>query len=409
MSLQLDAIRLNHDPSGATTDALNIRRNHGTFVTVPEWTRGVSTVPEDSLAAYSIADTKGHTITIQARFSCTGPGTKTFEVRAVDPTVDPPAPRGCPKGCLPLWRLLAALIRDLFGNVLGEVAAKKITCSGGQTGWETFKLEKVRLWNGGVGIHTTSWRWQYRRKPSDPWTDFETSRHRIYALLEVAKAPWTQTPYSSTNTRLPWTEVMDYACQWALATANPDAAAAAVTSRVHGLGPARVEYDCPGFGSSHYTFPGFDCTAFLDRLRGGPGNGQYVNCTDCATIVSTFANVLGCELWQSRMGWGFGLNPIVAIGGASWFPGCANWGSPGFSYHEVAWKGACTEAEAIFDGCLEVDGDADPTTAPHTSLLPANMVFGAPGSGDYRDRLATPPTRGSCAPQPGTRTRRSVL
>ena len=46
MSLQLDAIKLNHDPSGATTDALNIRRNHGTFVTVPEWTRGVSTVPE---------------------------------------------------------------------------------------------------------------------------------------------------------------------------------------------------------------------------------------------------------------------------------------------------------------------------------------------------------------------------
>ena len=33
--------------------------------------------------------------------------------------------------------------------------------------------------------------------------------------------------------------------------------------------------DCPGGGSSHYSFGAFDCTAFLERLRGGPGNGYY--------------------------------------------------------------------------------------------------------------------------------------
>ena len=55
----------------------------------------------------------------------------------------------------------------------------------------------------------------------------------------------------------------------------------------------------------------FECTQFLDRLRGGPGLGGTVNCTDCAVIVSTFSNALGCDLWQSRMGsQQFEVNPI---------------------------------------------------------------------------------------------------
>ena len=56
----------------------------------------------------------------------------------------------------------------------------------------------------------------------------------------------------------------------------------------------------PRRGSSHYSLPDFDGTAFRDRLRGGIGNGVYVNCSDCATIVASFANALGCELWESK-------------------------------------------------------------------------------------------------------------
>jgi hypothetical protein len=403
--LVLEAIKLNHNPAGATTDALNMRRNKTTFVTVPEWRRGVSVLPADSVAAYSIADTTGHTLTIQAQFSCTEPGKRTFEVRAVDPTVDPPAPEGCSRGCLPLWRLLASIVRALVGNVLGDVTPKQVTCSHGQTGWETFELANTRVDQVGVGIHETTWRWQYRQHPSDPWTDFETSRHRIYVLLDLPKAPWVQSPYDPSNTQLPWVEVMDYACQWAVLKTDKDEAAAAVTARINGLGPSLIEYDCPGGGGTHY---GGNCTAFLDRLKGGTGNGKYVNCSDCATFVSTFANILGCDLWQSQMGWDFDLNPILAIGESVWYPGCPDWLLPSFTYHEVAWKGACLETDRIFDACLHVDGDADPTTAPHSPLLPTNMLFGAPGSGAYRDRLATPSSWTACAPQPTTKTHRMI-
>ena len=116
------------------------------------------------------------------------------------------------------------------------------------------------------------------------------------------------------------------------------------------------------------------------------GMGEKVNCTDSANTVSTLANVLGCDLWQSRMESIFRLNPMIAIGYSSWavpFNGS-------FSYHEVAWKGACTSAEQVFDGCLQVDADADPTSAPHTGLLAINMVFGNCTTMDYRLRLCPP-------------------
>jgi hypothetical protein len=108
----------------------------------------------------------------------------------------------------------------------------------------------------------------------------------------------------------------------------------------------------------------------------------------------------------SSPAWGFGLNAMLGIGSAVWQP-CCGWSS--FNYHEVAWKGACTAADEVFDACLEVDGDADPTAAPHTPLLPVNLRFGAVGAGLYRDRLATPPTRSDCEPNPGSRQRRSII
>jgi hypothetical protein len=228
-------------------------------------------------------------------------------------------------------------------------------------------------------------------------------------LLDLPTAPWQQAPGAMA---LPWTEVLDHACRWAAGATTVDGAAAAVTRAVYNLGPATVRYDCPGGGATHYAYPAFDCTAWLDRLRGGLGNGIFLNCTDCATIVSTFANALGADLWQSRMASNFALNPILAIGSSIWEPACrsAGWLGGAFSYHEVAWKGACDINDAVFDACLQVDGDADPTTAPHTALLPINVRFGNPGDGDYRDRLCTPAGRPNCNPQPATsRTRRTVF
>jgi len=50
----IDAIKFNHDPSGAKHDGLNVRRNAASFIGVPEWRRLVCINPEDSRAAYAV-------------------------------------------------------------------------------------------------------------------------------------------------------------------------------------------------------------------------------------------------------------------------------------------------------------------------------------------------------------------
>jgi hypothetical protein len=401
MSVELESIAFNHDPGGHAADALNIRRNAGQPVVAPEWRRGVSVAPEDSPAAYSLADVRGHTVTVEVELRRTGAVGTCVDVRALDMN----AGGGC------LYAILKALglgkwIKPGPGSLLGAVAQRHV-CFGANdlTGPVLFPLAGHRLNGAGVESSVTLWRWQYRESPTDPWVDFGMTQHRVFAVLQAPAAPWQQAPAAPGNTQLPWADLLAHACAWADGATTADEAAAKITRAVYALGPAVFEYDCPGGGGSRYSWPDFDATAFLDRLGGGVGNGVYVNCSDCATFVSSCANLVGADLWQSRMGYGFSLNELLAIGSSTWQTACG-WG--GFSYHEVAWKGACTASENVYDACLQVDGDADPTSAPHTPLLPVDMRFGNPGDGDYRDRLCPSSGGASCAPQPGTRARRPV-
>jgi len=66
------------------------------------------------------------------------------------------------------------------------------------------------------------------------------------------------------------------------------------------------------------------------------------------------------------------------------------WEKLGFEYHMVAWKGSKSNQSEVYDACLQVDGDADPTKSPHTPQLVAKMRFGNPGDKTYLDRLVAP-------------------
>jgi hypothetical protein len=396
VSVQLESITFNHDTAGHASDALTIRRNASQAVTIPEWRRGVSTHPEDSPAAYSLADVRQSRVTIRAEFTRSGRTPECVKVRALDMK----GRHGCLYAIiepLGLGRWLNAPIRNLLGSV-----RERTICFGANDRSGSVELELVhhRLGSAGVERDVVLWQWQYRDEHG-AWQEMGFTQHEVFAVLNAPRAPWQQQP--SASTQLPWADALRHACVWARGALTADEATGKVTSAVYALGPARVLYDCPGGGSSHYSGGGFDLTAFLDRVNGGVGNGVYVNCSDCATIVSTMANLVGADVWQSRMGWGFALNPLLAIGSATWQTAC---GWSGFNYHEVAWKGACTANEHIFDACLQVDVDSNPLAAPHTGELPRNMRFGNAGDGDYRDRLSP---SGSCTPQPASRTRRTVF
>ncbi len=406
--VRLESIAFAHAPADPSISALPIRRDDATPVVVPEWRRDATIGPEDAPAAYAAARLVAPVLVVQVgRTAAAGDG----ELRAVDPL-------RLELETLGVDAASAAALLARSGNVLGDVAVAPVAFPPAPAAADVATLRMGLeppgpLAERGVGVQDIAWRWQWRADPGDDWVDVGTTAHRVYLLLDRPTGPWVAGTGDPANTQLPWTAVLDHACRWAEGSTTSEAAATRVTQAVFDLGPDLFEYGCPILAATQYSSPVFDCTAFLDRLRGGLGNGRFLNCTDCATIVSTFANALGCDLWQSTM-WTLGptgvldpftVNEIVAIGSADWRTPC---GWIGFNYHEVAWTGACGADDAVYDACLLIDGDPDPTADPHVPLLPADLRFGLPGEGGYRDLLADPAGRVKCAPQPSTRQRRFV-
>lgn len=118
----------------------------------------------------------------------------------------------------------------------------------------------------------------------------------------------------------------------------------------------------------------FELSSFLR-----PDAGRTVNCSDCASILSTWANMLGAPLVYSIVLQNFDLNYILAIGGDQ-FTHCpfGSWGCS-FSYHAVTTNDG---GDTIWDATLALDGDADPSSSPSELL----MVEGIDAQ-EYLERL----------------------
>lgn len=378
MTVSLVSLTFNHDPESSRTSAMNIRRNGQDFARIPEWQ---ANDPDPFPAAYSISDTAGARVEVKA--DLTGPSNAQVSIRAI-----PASP--------------------YILNVLGPTETITVTFPpNGMRRDVSFRLINPLFALMGVGVHNIAWRWQARQGVAEPWRDLETSRHRIYVVLRQPTRPWLQLPFSSSNTQLPWAEVLDWACRWSAFATTTYIAATAITAAVFRLGPHRIAYDCGGGSPTNYSYPEFDCTSFLERLSGGYGRGSRVNCTDCATIVSTFANAIGADLWQSRM-----FNQVVPFRcnsmrliGAPFFGAVC--GSGFFNYHEVAWEGACSDVDDVYDACVELFAPAPPAVA-FTTYLPADINFAWPLGNSYRDYLVAPAGRPICQAQPQTRRRRLV-
>jgi hypothetical protein len=381
MPIQIEEIRFNHSPNSASADAVNVRRNGADFGQFPEWVRNLNQTTNQSVAVYLSRQADLPPVTIQARFSATSPEFNVM-VRALD---------------------------DTGTNVLGVVVEGSVNFAfSTQSQFATLELANTRLRNIGVGSHVVRWRWQARRPTEATFSDIGETSHRIFTVLAQPTAPWTRQPFTPNNFQLPWIEVLEHACRWADRARTQEEAARQVTERVFRFGnDGTLRYDQYG-GRANYSFPEFLCTDLLEVLAGRKGRGPNVNCSDTATIVSSFSNILGCELSQARMGGNnFDINLVRLIGFNDFD---RNFGNGGFNFHEVAWTGNCGVNDGVFDACLQVDNDPNPAAAPHDPLLPRNLRFGNVGDRTYRDKL-TPqtPTGGQrCNPVAGSSVRRPI-
>jgi len=317
--VQLEEISFNHAgarPGGSVT----IQRG-GQAITTPEW-RGGNANPRNLPVAYAFRQQQ-QPITIQVRLSSPNLHSTQVEVQAIADAA----------------------------NVLGNVQPRTVVFNAqGQSQILPFTIPAPRFADFGVNVGTGSWRWEFRVQAGGNWIPFETTAHQIYVVVNTPVDPW--------DSETPWTEVLDRACVWANGAQTEDDAASRITREVHRLGesqPPTVTYA----RDPTYAHGTFDCSGFLELLRNGVGTAQAINCEDCATIVSTFANILGANLFQGVMGYGIGTHYINLIGQPKWT-------RPGFPKHVVAWKDPCLAADPVFDACLKFDTDGDPVD--HTNF-----------------------------------------
>ncbi|MET0386174.1 MAG: hypothetical protein ABW321_09465, partial [Polyangiales bacterium] len=367
----INTIQFSYHDGSLQHDGLHLRSNFAQAAPSPRWQRGAA-IPDfrQAPAGYAIKESLGQVLALRIALQANGLG--------------------------------GAFVRATGGGVLGPVREQFVSFDAdGQSGLQTFQLTGPTFHQSGVGAHDVTFNWQWRTRKNEAWRELLVTRHRVYIVLEAPTLPWTQTP---TSTALPWTDALELACTWAAGATTRTEAARRIAERYFDSG--RVAYDTAS-GATFYGIVHYNLTEMLERLNGGVGLGAKVNCTDSANTVSTLSNLLGCDLWQSRMGSAFALNAVISIGFRDWalpFGG-------GFSYHEVAWSGACAENDNVFDACLKVDGDPDPTRAPRSALLPVDMRFGDGSALDYRQRLCPPTPNGSvkCQPQPAEHRRRRPI
>jgi hypothetical protein len=210
----------------------------------------------------------------------------------------------------------------------------------------------------------------------------QTVKLRFYGVLGNEQG--TMSP------NLPWVAVVDEATQ-AIAGAARDAAGARTLLVEYVYEKMSLTYDRRSGASAYTRYSGltgwesasFSLGEFLKRSR-----GRVINCSDCASILSTYTNMLGAKLHYAIIGWNFKLNPILGIG-AMMFGSPFDSGRLGFSYHAVTTPDATM---TIDDATLAVDGDMDPTMAPHKKLLVQDLT-----GADYLLRLS--PTAGTTTPR----------
>ena len=132
---------------------------------------------------------------------------------------------------------------------------------------------------------------------------------------------------------------------------------------------AYVNYQGGSWTRAHFNF-----TAFLARA-----NGEVINCSDAAAILSGYANMLGAELSYLILNPSFELNYIMSIGGEDFTRCPFGPGGCGFSYHALT---SPDGSDTIYDATLALDGDGDPRNLPGTEWL----VQGVTGEG-YAEAL----------------------
>ncbi len=178
-----------------------------------------------------------------------------------------------------------------------------------------------------VDIRQFTWKWEIYAITNESGycsaLSTNYTSHTYYTLLAVPQAPMTE----------PWSNVLDYACDWASGESIDVNVVAKVTEGAYNN--LEVEYDGDW---SHAWVPYFDLT---DMLSDG-----WADCQDMSAVVQVFSNALGISgILVKRIDGRFGYKLILPIGLTSWQGGIWN-------FHQVGYY------SNVYDACLKLKASA---------------------------------------------------
>jgi hypothetical protein len=355
----VEAMRFNHDLVSSAGDAVSIRANYdkvGFDPATGEWSGGGAT---NFPACYRA----GTTPTVQTKF-----------------TVEPRLTTNV--------TVFAQTTGELFG--LPGLLDTSVAFADGASGWVT--LPAVGRVSGRVARCSAGIDWNVCGLGPErlaPAKHAGTGPHRVYVVLGDQVEPWS---CDLTSDQCAWTNALEWACGAAAGATTLSEAASLVTEGINTSNRFRYEQL---MGRSVYTYENeltgvqtLLLTHCIERLNGSSRRYGFANCTDCASFVTAFSNLIGCGFYSSRMGSDFTTKRYTAIGLPPWTSPTGEWF---FKFHEVAWEGECGDADKVYDACLRYDGDGlgDP---PANGVLPCGVQFsdGSPGAPFAYRELLTP-------------------
>lgn len=237
----------------------------------------------------------------------------------------------------------------------------------------------------------------------------KTKKHIIYTVLADPVEPW-----GAGHSKL-WVSVLEKLCNdWVKGLDAKDKAAASVVEKLFHSG---LTYDTVRGGChfSNQNYVGLKMVInFLNKKHPSTYyNNKFLNCSDCAGIVTSLANALGCELYSSEFSStiydGFTCHKIVCIGVPGWdYPfayvdAVTHKRTGGFSYHAIGWEGGCGRGDKIWDACLMAAND--PVRLPGMDARYAeNMIYNV-----YEPKLVVDAAYDKVEPDTGKRKRKSVI
>jgi hypothetical protein len=300
-------IRFNHNTSSSANDAITIRKDCGeTVITTPEYTGG-----QNEKVAYAATVTNP---TIKVMLSMGSDIADSVRVKAY-----------CTNGNLFDLQERAVNINGSSysiadpGNPANYVTFKKTTsyslqttvtkCTNAQLAWKVTKILNYTF-------------------PTP--VDVGTTYHTVYTLLNTPQSPMTE----------PWTEVLDYACEWASGASTNAGVVSNITTGAYNSGIKDYNYNY-----YHCIGTTFYLTEFL--------SATYCDCRDMSAVVQVFSNALGVNQVY--------VKTINIVGGTDCFYlksidpiGDPDWtGETKYNYwyfHQVGWYNSL-----VYDACLRLN------------------------------------------------------